>query len=70
MRHALRLALRAEALGEVPVGAVIVKDDRCIAEAWNSPIATHDPSAHAEILVIREAGKQLQNYQNLLKPKS
>ncbi|MCD2449805.1 tRNA adenosine(34) deaminase TadA [Methylicorpusculum oleiharenae] len=62
MRHALRLAQRAEALGEVPVGAVIVKGDRCIAEAWNSPIATHDPSAHAEILVIREAGKQLQNY--------
>ncbi|MDO8843336.1 MAG: tRNA adenosine(34) deaminase TadA [Methylicorpusculum sp.] len=62
MRHALRLAQRAETLGEVPVGAVIVKGDRCIAEAWNSPISTHDPSAHAEILVIREAGKQLQNY--------
>jgi tRNA(adenine34) deaminase len=62
MRHALRLAQRGEALGEVPVGAVIVKGDRCIAEAWNSPISMHDPSAHAEILVIREAGKQLQNY--------
>lgn len=62
MRHALRLAARAEIYGEVPVGAVIVKNDQCIAEAWNSPIATHDPTAHAEIVAIREAGKRLQNY--------
>jgi tRNA(adenine34) deaminase len=62
MRHALRLAQRAEFLGEVPVGAVLVKDNRCLAEGWNSPISTHDVTAHAEINAIREAGKALANY--------
>lgn len=62
MRHALRLAHRAEAQGEVPVGAVLVKDDRCLAEGWNSPIASHDPTAHAEINALRDAGKNLGNY--------
>lgn len=62
MRHAFRLAQRAEAMGEVPVGALIVKDEVCIAEGWNRPIAFHDPSAHAEMLAIREAGKVLKNY--------
>ncbi len=62
MRHAFRLAQRAEAMGEVPVGAVIVKDGVCIAEGWNRPIASHDPSAHAEMVAIREAGAVLQNY--------
>lgn len=62
MRHAFRLAQRAEAMGEVPVGAVIVKDEVCIAEGWNRPIASHDPSAHAEMLAIREAGMVLKNY--------
>lgn len=62
MRHALRLAHRAEALGEVPIGAVLVKDDICLAEGWNSPIASNDPTAHAEINTLREAGKILTNY--------
>jgi tRNA(adenine34) deaminase len=62
MRHAIRLAQRAEAQGEVPVGAIIVKDDRCIAEGWNLPIANHDPTAHAEIIALRQAGLVLQNY--------
>jgi tRNA(adenine34) deaminase len=62
MRHAIRLAERAEALGEVPIGALIVKDDKCIAEGWNSPIATHDPTAHAEMMALREAGRALANY--------
>ncbi len=62
MRHALRLAQRAEQQGEVPVGALLVKDDRCIAEGWNSPIATHDPTAHAELVAIRKAGATLANY--------
>lgn len=62
MRHALRLAQRAESLGEVPIGAVLVKDNQCLAEGWNTPIASHDPTAHAEINVIREAGKALVNY--------
>jgi tRNA(adenine34) deaminase len=62
MRHALRLAQRAECLGEVPVGAVLVKDDKCIAEGWNSPIVDNDPTAHAEMIALRAAGKALKNY--------
>jgi tRNA(adenine34) deaminase len=65
MRHALRLAQRAEILGEVPVGAVLVRDNRCLAEGWNSPIADNDPSAHAEINALREAGNQIGNYRLL-----
>jgi len=62
MRHALRLAQRAEDHGEVPIGAVLVKDDECLAEAWNNPIRLHDPTAHAEILALRAAGLRLNNY--------
>lgn len=62
MRHALRLAQRAENMAEVPVGAVLVHNGQCIAEAWNSPIRLNDPTAHAEILALREAGKALNNY--------
>ena len=62
MRYAIRLAERAEAQGEVPVGAVIVKNDQCLAEGWNAPINHHDPSAHAEIMAIRNAGVELANY--------
>lgn len=62
MRHAIRLAKRAEGLGEVPVGAVIVRDDRCLAEGWNSSIALHDPTAHAEVVALRQAGRAVANY--------
>ena len=62
MRHAIRLAQRAEKFGEVPVGAVLVKNERCLAEGWNNSIATHDPTAHAEIIALREAGQALENY--------
>jgi len=62
MRYAIRLAQRAEQQGEVPIGAVIVKDDQCIAEGWNMPIANHDPTAHAEIIAVRKAGIALENY--------
>jgi tRNA(adenine34) deaminase len=62
MRHALKLAQRAEQLGEVPVGALIVRGDELIAEGWNQPVASHDPSAHAEMVVIREAAKLARNY--------
>lgn len=62
MRHAIRLAQRAEENGEVPVGAVLVKNNQLVAEAWNNPIATHDATAHAEIIAIRKAGKVLENY--------
>lgn len=62
MQKALELAEKAEAEGEVPVGAVIVKDDQLIAEGWNQPIQSHDPSAHAEMVAIRKAGQILNNY--------
>lgn len=62
MLRALELARRAESLGEVPVGAIVVLDNECIAEGWNQPISGHDPSAHAEMIAIRTAGKKLKNY--------
>ncbi len=62
MRHAIRLAQRAELQDEVPVGAVAVRNNLCIAEGWNQPIALHDPSAHAEMLAIRKAAEGIQNY--------
>lgn len=62
MRHALKLAQRAAELGEVPVGAVLVRNDQVIAEGWNQPIAAHDPSAHAEMVAMREAARSLKNY--------
>ena len=62
MQHALTLARKAEAAGEVPVGAVLVSDQTCLAEAWNQPIAGHDPTAHAEVMALRAAGERLGNY--------
>lgn len=62
MRQALSLARRAEAAGEVPVGAVVAVDGEVIGEGWNQPVASHDPSAHAEILALREAGARIGNY--------
>jgi tRNA(adenine34) deaminase len=62
MRRCLALADKAQARGEVPVGAVLVKDDTLVAEGWNRPIASCDPSAHAEIVALREAGRALGNY--------
>jgi tRNA(adenine34) deaminase len=62
MAKALELARRAEQAGEVPVGAVIVKDNELIAEGWNQPITSNDATSHAEIMAMREAGKKLNNY--------
>ena len=62
MSHALMLAKRSQDVGEVPVGAVLVKDGELIAEGWNRPIETHDPTAHAEIMALRAAGQKLGNY--------
>lgn len=62
MRYAMQLAQKAELAGEVPVGAVVVKDNQLIAEGWNQMISSHDPSAHAEMLAVRQAGVVLQNY--------
>ena len=62
MQKALELARKAESEDEVPVGAVIVKDNQLIAEGWNHPIQAHDPSAHAEMMAMRNAGQVLNNY--------
>ncbi len=62
MGRALELAARAEAAGEVPVGAVLVQDDRLVAEGWNQPLGSHDPTAHAEVVALRAAGAALGNY--------
>jgi tRNA(adenine34) deaminase len=62
MRHALSLAEKAAALGEVPVGAIVVMNDQIVGEGWNAPIAGHDPCAHAEIKALQQAGQHQQNY--------
>ena len=62
MQRALVLAQQASAEGEVPVGAVVVKDGEVIGEGFNQPITHHDPSAHAEMIAIRAAGQHLKNY--------
>lgn len=62
MELALVQAAHAAAAGEVPVGAVFIKDNKMVAQAGNSPIGTCDPTGHAEINVIREASRNLSNY--------
>lgn len=62
MREALLLARQAEAAGEVPVGAVLVKDGKLIGSGWNQPIGAHDPTAHAEVMALRAAAKAAGNY--------
>lgn len=65
MQRAIELAREAESRGEVPIGAVIIKDDQIIGEGFNSPISANDPSAHAEIQAIRAAAKKIGNYRLL-----
>ena len=62
MRRALELAQRAQAEGEVPIGSVVVLDDKIVGEGWNRPIASSDPTAHAEIQSMRAAAQALKNY--------
>jgi len=62
MEIALSQALKAEAKGEVPVGAAMVQNNQLITKGYNQPISKNDPSAHAEIQVLRKAGKKLENY--------
>ena len=62
MERALDLARQAEALGEVPVGAVLVRDGGILGEGFNRPIGLQDPTAHAEIQALRDAGRRLGNY--------
>lgn len=62
MQRAFELAKEAQAHDEVPVGAVIVYQDQIIGEGWNQPISSNDPTAHAEIIALRDAAKKLNNY--------
>lgn len=62
MRAALELAGLAQEAGEVPVGAVVVKDGEIIGRGYNSPISRHDPSAHAEMQALRDAAQRIGNY--------
>jgi tRNA(adenine34) deaminase len=65
MRRAFELAREAQAAGEVPVGAVIVRDGEILAEGFNRPISTHDPTAHAEMVALRAAAARIDNYRLL-----
>jgi tRNA(adenine34) deaminase len=65
MQRALELASRAEFEGEVPVGAIIVYENKVIGEGWNRPIIDNDPTAHAEIMALRSAAKNINNYRLL-----
>lgn len=62
MRQALTLAARAGESGEVPVGALVIVDGAVVGEGWNQPIATSDPTAHAEIVAMRAAARHVKNY--------
>lgn len=62
MRHALDLAVQAQAAGEVPVGAVVVLEGEIVGRGFNAPISRHDPSAHAEMVALRDAAQRLGNY--------
>lgn len=62
MERALALAEQAEALDEVPVGAVVVLDGAIVGEGFNQPISAHDPSAHAEVRALRDAAERVANY--------
>jgi len=62
MKHALKLADKAEAIGEVPVGACVVANGEVIGEGWNTPIQDHNPTAHAEVHAVTQAAKHVQNY--------
>jgi tRNA(adenine34) deaminase len=62
IKMAIDLAKKAETAGEVPIGALLIKDDYVIAEAYNQPISLNDPTAHAEVIALRLAAKALENY--------
>jgi tRNA(adenine34) deaminase len=62
MQRAFELAHKAKEQDEVPVGAIIVYEEKIIGEGWNQPISSNDPSSHAEIIALRQAGQTLSNY--------
>ncbi|CAL4321450.1 tRNA-specific adenosine deaminase [Buchnera aphidicola (Eriosoma grossulariae)] len=65
MKQALRLAKLSELIGEIPIGAVLILDNKIIGNGWNSSISKCDPTAHAEIIALREGGLFLNNYRLL-----
>ena len=62
MQHAFQLAKKSEEHDEVPVGAIIVHENKIIGKGWNQPISFHDPTAHAEIIALKDAGEKIGNY--------
>jgi tRNA(adenine34) deaminase len=62
MERAFELAQKAKENDEVPIGAVIVRENKIIGEGWNQPISSQDPTAHAEIIALRDAGNNICNY--------
>lgn len=62
MRQAFKLAKRAQARNEVPVGAIVVIDDKIVGKGYNKPISASDPTAHAEVIALRAAAKKIGNY--------
>lgn len=65
MEQALELAMKAQEIGEIPVGAILVKDNQLIASGWNRSIIDNNPTAHAEIMALQQAGQALSNYRLL-----
>ena len=65
MNEALVLANQARDVGEVPVGAIVVRDNVVIGHGFNQPIKTHNPAAHAEVLALQQAATQLKNYRTI-----
>jgi tRNA(adenine34) deaminase len=62
MQHAITLAAKGELLGEVPVGAVLVSGEKILGEGFNQVISAHDPTAHAEVVALRQAAEAIKNY--------
>ncbi|MAJ90738.1 MAG: tRNA adenosine(34) deaminase TadA [Legionellales bacterium] len=62
MQHAFRLAKKSESHDEVPVGAIIIHGNEIIGQGWNQSISSHDPTAHAEIIALKDAGNIVRNY--------
>ncbi|OHT22422.1 tRNA-specific adenosine deaminase [Providencia stuartii] len=65
MKRALELAKNAQDAGEIPVGALLVKNNQLVASGWNCSIENHDPTAHAEIMALKQGGQALSNYRLL-----
>jgi tRNA(adenine34) deaminase len=62
MQQAISLAIKAQEMNEVPVGAVVIQDNQIIGEGWNQPIGLCDPTSHAEVIALRAAAKHVDNY--------